>query len=43
MLEEFYPALLVCMVDDLLREGQGDCEDLEPGLGFIGFSLGYRV
>ena len=32
LLEEFYPALLVCMVDDLLREGRGECEPLEPTL-----------
>jgi len=24
LLEEFYPALLVCMADDLLREGAGE-------------------
>jgi len=32
LLDEFYPALLVCVVDDLLREGEGDCEELEPAL-----------
>lgn len=30
--QEFYPALLVCVVDDLLREGEGECEELEPAL-----------
>ncbi len=38
LLEEFYPALLVCMVDDLLREGAGECEDLEPALHSVASS-----
>jgi hypothetical protein len=38
LLEEFYPALLVCMVDDLLRESAGECEDLEPALHSVASS-----
>ena len=38
LLEEFYPALLVCMVDDLLGEGARECEDLEPALHSVASS-----
>ena len=40
LLEEVYPALLVCVVDDLLREGEGECEPLEPALHSLASSYG---
>jgi hypothetical protein len=53
LLHDFYPALLVCVVDDLLREGEGECEVLEAalyapvmrdeGCGMRGAGWGVRV